>query len=91
MHHNDPSIASNKEHIMAGIYSTRETTQTPQPVKIPNGKVRPALWLVVVISSVINVLTSITVGSILISNAFGLIALAGIAALINDHYRNRRR
>jgi hypothetical protein len=88
---NDLSIASNKEHTMAGIYSTRETTQTPQAVEIPTGKARPALWLVVVISSVINVVTSVTVGSVLISNAFGLIALAGIAALISDHYRNRRR
>jgi hypothetical protein len=87
---NDLSIASNKEHTMAGIY-TREIAQTPQTVKISNGKVRPALWLVVVISSVVNVVTSITIGSILISNAFGLIALVGIAALINDHYRNRRR
>lgn len=76
---------------MAGIYNTQETTQTPQAVKIPNGKIRPALWLVVVISSVINVVASITIGSILVSNAFGLIALVGIAALINDHYRNRRR
>ncbi|WP_204358552.1 hypothetical protein [Streptosporangium sp. 'caverna'] len=75
---------------MAGIY-TRETTQTPQPVTIPGGEARPVLWLVVVISSVVNVVTSVTVGSVLVSNAFGLIALAGIAALINDHYRNRRR
>ncbi|AWS48181.1 hypothetical protein DKM19_05095 [Streptosporangium sp. 'caverna'] len=70
---------------------TRETTQAPQAVKIPGGKARPVLWLVVVISSVVNVVTSVTIGSILVSNAFGLIALAGIAALINDHYRNRRR
>ena len=75
---------------MAGIYSTQNVTQTPQPVKIPHGRVRPGPWLVLVISSVVNVVASVT-GSLLISNAFGLIALAGIAALINDHYRQRRR
>jgi hypothetical protein len=75
---------------MADTYSTQNAIQTPQPVKIPHGQVRPALWLVLVISSVVNVVTSVT-GSILISNVFGLIALAGIAALINDHYRRRRR
>jgi hypothetical protein len=75
---------------MADIYSTQNVTQTPQPVKIPRGKVRPGLWLVLVISSVVNVIASVT-GSLLISSAFGLIALAGIAALINDHYRQRRR
>jgi heme A synthase len=80
------SIASSKEHTMADTYST----QAPQPAKIPNGKVRPLLWLVLVISGVVNVVTSVTIGSTLIANAFGLIALASIVALINYHYRHRR-
>jgi hypothetical protein len=75
---------------MADIYSTQDVTQRPQSVKIPSGRVRPVLWLVLVISSVVNVVASIA-GSLLISNVFGLIALVGIAALINDHYRNKRR
>ncbi|MFC4592248.1 hypothetical protein [Sphaerisporangium corydalis] len=76
---------------MAGIHATGETAQTPQSVTLPSGKARRVLWSVVVISSVVNVVTSVTIGNLLISNAFGLIALAGIAALISDRYRHRRR
>jgi hypothetical protein len=91
MRHNNPSIASNKEHTMADINGTQDATQTPeQPVGTRNGVLHLALWAVLVISGVLNVVTSITVANIFVGMGFGLVALACIVALVVQYYKHRR-
>jgi hypothetical protein len=57
---------------------------------VKRGTVRPLLWVVLVISSVLNIVTSITVANVLVGIGFGLVAMACIAGLVTHHYRNRR-
>jgi hypothetical protein len=52
------------------------------------GRLRPALWLVLVLSLAANAITS-TIGATAISVVFGLITLACATALVLHHYRNR--
>lgn len=51
---------------------------------------RPALWLLLIVSGVVNVVTSLADLHILINIASGLVSLASGGALIRDHYRRRR-
>ncbi|BBH67927.1 hypothetical protein ACTI_46120 [Actinoplanes sp. OR16] len=51
---------------------------------------RPALWLLLIISLAINAVTS-SIGATVVSLAFGLITLACGAGLVADHYRRRER
>ncbi|AWS47082.1 hypothetical protein DKM19_43090 [Streptosporangium sp. 'caverna'] len=91
MRHDNPSIASNKEHIMADINSIQDATQTPeQPVSTRSGPLRLVLWVVLVISGVLNVVTSITVANMFVGMGFGLVALACIVALVVQHFKHRR-
>jgi membrane protease YdiL (CAAX protease family) len=53
-------------------------------------KTRPALWVLLVISAVCNVVTSASGQNVLIGIGFGLLTLAFGAALVVDHYRSRR-
>jgi hypothetical protein len=77
---------------MADINSTQDATQTSaQPVEAHRGiGVRPILWVVLVISGVLNVVTSITVANIFVGMGFGLVALACIVALVIYHFKHRR-
>ncbi|WP_188189385.1 hypothetical protein [Nonomuraea sp. SYSU D8015] len=51
---------------------------------------RPALWLLLVLSGVVNLVTSLADLHILINIASGLVSLGSAAALIRHHYRHRR-
>ncbi|HUR05426.1 MAG TPA: hypothetical protein VM347_22990 [Nonomuraea sp.] len=51
---------------------------------------RPVLWLLLVISAVLNIVTSNIGINIFIGIGFGLATLACAAALVVDHYRHRR-
>ena len=55
------------------------------------GRVRPVLWLVLVISAAANMVTSTANLNPFVGVGFGLIALACATALIVHHYRLRRR
>ncbi|MFF5179768.1 hypothetical protein ACFY2Q_17240 [Micromonospora sp. NPDC000316] len=51
--------------------------------------VRPVLWLVLVVSAVINGTMSITGQNVFVSGAFGLVTLAAAVGLVVHHYRHR--
>ncbi|WP_162642201.1 hypothetical protein [Streptosporangium sp. 'caverna'] len=76
---------------MADINSIQDATQTPeQPVSTRSGPLRLVLWVVLVISGVLNVVTSITVANMFVGMGFGLVALACIVALVVQHFKHRR-
>ncbi|GAA4594809.1 hypothetical protein BJY16_001446 [Actinoplanes octamycinicus] len=53
-------------------------------------RLRPALWLLLIISLAVNAASS-TIGATVVSLIFGLITLACAAGLAVDHYRRRDR
>ena len=65
---------------------------TPAPAAAPEnrGLLRPVLWLVLILSTAANVVTSSIGVHPLIAGSFGVITLACIATLITHHYRRRR-
>ncbi|WP_371782638.1 hypothetical protein [Streptosporangium subroseum] len=76
---------------MADINGTQDAVQTlVQPAGARGGKLRPVLWAVLVISGVLNVVTSITVANVFVGMGFGLVALACIVALVVQSYKHRR-
>ena len=54
------------------------------------GLFRPVLWLVLVLSTAANVVTSNIGLHPLIGASFGAVTLGCIAALVTHHYRRRR-
>jgi hypothetical protein len=54
-------------------------------------KIRPVLWVLLIISAVCNVVTSASGLHVLLGIGFGLLTLALGAALVADHYYRRRR
>jgi len=64
---------------------TAENTAATTPVT----RMRPLLWLVLVVSVAANVTLSSVLGNPWAGSAFGALALASGAALAVNHYRNR--
>ncbi|MFC0864956.1 hypothetical protein ACFHYQ_21925 [Sphaerimonospora cavernae] len=54
------------------------------------GFLRPALWLLLIISGAGNVITSLVDGDVIVDIAFGTVALVCVIALVTQHYRHRR-
>ncbi|MEU7855459.1 hypothetical protein [Nonomuraea sp. NPDC049141] len=52
------------------------------------GMLRPVLWVLLLISAVLNIVTSNI--NIFVGIGFGLATLACAAGLVVDHYRHRR-
>ena len=57
----------------------------------PAGLLRPALWLVLIVSAAADAASSSTGLHPVVGIGFGLITLACAATLIVHHYRHRRR
>ncbi len=70
---------------MSDPYRIHEADQPP-PAR--GGRTRPLLWVVLAISAALNVATSTV--NMFVGAAFGVVALACIAALVVQHYRLRR-
>ncbi|MEV4382594.1 hypothetical protein [Streptosporangium sp. NPDC049644] len=56
----------------------------------PAGMLRPVLWLLLVVSAALNMVTSSIDVNVFVGIGFGLLTLACAAALIVHHYRYRR-
>ena len=76
---------------MTDPYRISETPGAPTAAVERRGRLRPVLWLLLVISVAGNVVTSNIGLNIMIGIGFGLATLACGAALIVDHYQRRRR
>ncbi|GAB2857428.1 hypothetical protein GCM10027176_69860 [Actinoallomurus bryophytorum] len=76
---------------MTDPYRIYETADSSPAAAERRGRLRPVLWLLLVISVAGNVATSNTGLNIMLGIGFGLVALACGAALIVDHYQHRRR
>jgi hypothetical protein len=67
-------------------------TETPAATaEAPRGRLRTALWLVLILSAAANMVLSTVIGNPIVSSAFGLVALVCATTLIVQHYRNRGR
>lgn len=76
---------------MMDPYRISETPDSPPAAVERHGRLRPVLWLLLVISVAGNVVTSNTGMNMMIGIGFGLATLACGAVLVIDHYQNRRR
>ena len=54
------------------------------------GLLRPALWLLLIVSAAANAVSSILGLHLAVGIGFGLVTLGCIAALVSHHYRARR-
>ncbi|GAA0843469.1 hypothetical protein ACFQVD_01265 [Streptosporangium amethystogenes subsp. fukuiense] len=63
-----------------------DTSKTARPA----GMLRPVLWLLLVVSAALNMVTSSIDVNVFVGIGFGLLTLACAAALIVHHYRYRR-
>ncbi|MET9302791.1 MULTISPECIES: hypothetical protein [Micromonospora] len=70
---------------MNDLDRTAETTAATTPVT----RMRPLLWLVLVVGVVANVTLSNVLDNPWAGSAFGVLALASGVALAMNHYRNR--
>jgi len=68
----------------------RPTTATSDasPGSGRTGRLRPTLWLLLIISLTLNAAAS-TIGATAVSVIFGLVTLACATGLVVDHYRHR--
>ena len=55
------------------------------------GRLRPALWLVLILSAAANMVLSTIVGNPVLSSASGVVALVCATSLVVQHYRGRAR
>lgn len=69
--------------------STQSNPQIPSPAS--SSRLRPVLWLVLVVSGAANIITVPLEVDIVLDSALGLITVAAGVALVVDHYRHRRR
>ncbi|RKT86498.1 hypothetical protein SAMN05421805_106151 [Saccharopolyspora antimicrobica] len=74
-------------------HSTEDSKNDPATRSINggSGKLRPLLWLVLVISVAGNLVVSATTLDVGVGLGFGLLTAASGIGLIVHHYRNRRR
>jgi Flp pilus assembly protein TadB len=67
----------------------------PESTSTPDGRgrsmLRPALWLLLILSAAANATVNTAGASPLAGVGFGLITLASAAALVVHHYRHRTR
>ncbi|MFI7307279.1 hypothetical protein ACIBM8_29130 [Micromonospora aurantiaca] len=70
---------------MNDLDRTAENTAATTPVS----RMRPLLWLVLIVGVAANVTLSNVLGNPWAGSAFGVLALASGAALAVNHYRNR--
>lgn len=65
-------------------------SDAPAPATTPSttGRLRPVLWLVLILSLAANA-TASALGATLVSIAFGVVTLGSAAALVVDHYQRR--
>ncbi|WP_435588244.1 hypothetical protein [Micromonospora aurantiaca (nom. illeg.)] len=70
---------------MNDLDRTAENTVATTPVS----RMRPLLWLVLIVGVAANVTLSNVLGNPWAGSAFGVLALASGAALAVNHYRNR--
>jgi Flp pilus assembly protein TadB len=73
---------------MTDPYRIHEADQAPPAAGARAGRTRPVLWILLAVSAALNVVTSSV--NVLLGAAFGVVALACIAALVVQHYRTRR-
>jgi hypothetical protein len=71
------------------ITPTSESTPAASPVRTTS-PVRPVLWVLLVLSVAANAVSSVAGLHPAVGMAFGVLALAFVAALIVDHRRRRR-
>jgi hypothetical protein len=62
----------------------------PNATAAPDWK-RIALWAVLVVSAVCNIVVSAMAINMFIASGFGLVTFSCGVALVRGHYRNRRR
>ena len=67
----------------------RISPETPQHADPRGGLLRPALWLLLILSAAANAVSSAAELHPLIGNGYGLGTVASIATQIVHHYRNR--
>jgi uncharacterized metal-binding protein len=53
-------------------------------------KTRIALWVLLIVSAVANIVTSTSTLSVFVGIGFGLLTAAFAGALVADHHRRRR-
>ncbi|MEU4437862.1 hypothetical protein [Micromonospora chalcea] len=70
---------------MNDLDRTAETAAAPTSIT----RMRPLLWLVLIVSVAANVVLSSVVGNPWAGSAFGALALLSGGTLAVDHYRNR--
>ncbi|GIF10128.1 hypothetical protein [Actinoplanes teichomyceticus] len=68
------------------VDGTPEPSSAPPPI----GRLRPALWLLLIVSLTVNAVAS-AIGATLAGIAFGLVTLACAGWLVVDHYRRRNQ
>ena len=66
-----------------------DRTAEPTAATTPVTRMRPLLWLVLLVSVVANVTLSTVLGNPWAGSAFGALALASGVTLAVNHYRNR--
>ncbi|MFD1540934.1 hypothetical protein [Nonomuraea guangzhouensis] len=66
------------------------TESSPSAQTAQRGMFRPVLWVLLLISAVLNIVTSNIGINIFVGIGFGLATMACAAALVVDHYRHRR-
>jgi hypothetical protein len=73
-----------------GMNDDYAISPTPKPSQPRGSALRPALWVLLILSAATNaVLSSVT--NPFVSSAFGAVALACAVTLIVHHYRHRPR
>lgn len=82
---------------MTHLHFDPETSGTPRGTQSDGarsgarrGARRGVLWLLLVISVACNMVISVAGINMFVGAAFGVVAVSSGAALITDHYRNRR-
>ncbi|MET7878372.1 hypothetical protein [Micromonospora profundi] len=73
------------DHNRTAAAATAGTSDSADQRKL----LRPVLWLVLIVSAVINGSMSIAGQNLFVSGGFGLIALAAAVGLVVHHYRHR--
>ena len=79
---------------MTNPYDIHEPADVPRPATstgASDGLVRPALWVLLVVSAAANMVTSSAGLNPLVGVDFGLLTLACITALVVHHYTHRSR
>ena len=66
------------------------TDTTPRHADPRGGLLRPALWVLLIVSATANAVASAAGLHPLVGIGFGLITVACIATLVVHHYRTRR-